>query len=390
VGDISILIVEDDFIVAKVIEKSLRELGYSIAGMVGTGNDAVDVAGREQPDLVLMDINLQGEMDGIMAADAIRSNQDVPVVFLTAFSDQKTFSRALETAPYGYIIKPFQTNTLATTIQVALKKHRMEEEKESRNRWLEATLRSFSSAVITVDENGNIIIINPVAERLTGWPAKEATGRSLGQVLVFQDPLSGRKGTAAVRPVIAEGIVSTVPEGATVFSKTGAKTLVTEGIVSPVRNDAGAIAGAAIVLYPKTGQETAGKPDDARAAGPSPAPVAAAAEKPLLKKRRRPVTANDWIDRGNSLLFLRRYTDAVDAYERAVAISPTNYQAWYGKGTALSKTGDLSGALHAYDQALSIYPRNSQILMAKGVLLKKTGDESGANHCFELANLYTP
>ena len=108
----SILIVEDDFIVAKVIENSLTSLNYIIAGLVATGEEAIALAESGKPDLVLMDISLQGKMDGIAASEKIHTTFNIPVIFLTALSDQKTFERALATAPYGYIIKPFSILSL--------------------------------------------------------------------------------------------------------------------------------------------------------------------------------------------------------------------------------------------------------------------------------------
>ena len=118
----SILIVEDDFIVGKVIEKNLLDLGYTVSGLVATGRDALTKVASERPDLVLMDIRLQGDMDGIEASGKILAVFNIPVVFLTAFSDKQTFDRALSTAPYGYIIKPFSASTLSATIKVALNK----------------------------------------------------------------------------------------------------------------------------------------------------------------------------------------------------------------------------------------------------------------------------
>lgn len=390
-SEISILIVEDDFIVAKVIEKSLREMGYHIAGMVSNGNDAVAIADKEPVDLVLMDINLQGDIDGIVTADAIRSRQDIPVVFLTAFSDQKTFSRALETAPYGYITKPFQTATLATTIQVALNKHRLDEQQELRSQWLEGTLRSFSEGIITVDSQANIILMNPVAEHMTGWTAKEAQGQSISRVLQFENPLLNKRGTIATKPVVTEGIVTTVPDGSFIIAKDGVRSPVGEAIASPVRDESGTIAGAAVVIYPRESSRTSPEPDTtSRSSITQSATIPAPGKTTSPGKRRQPVTANNWIDRGNTLVFMRRYDDAIKAYDRAIAMSPTNYQAWYGKGTALSKTGKLDDALLAYDQALAIHPRNHQILIAKGVLLKKIGNDEEADRCFELAHLYSP
>jgi len=391
VGDTSILIVEDDFIVAKVVEKSLLDLGYRIAGMVSTGQDAVTTAEREHPDLILMDINLQGDMDGIAAAAKITSRHMIPVVFLTAFSDQNTFSRALETAPYGYIVKPFQTKTLATTIQVALNKHRLEEQQATRNQWLEGALRSLSEGVITIDTAGRITLITPVAEQMTGWTSDDASGKPLGRVLQFTDPVTQRKGTIATIPVLSDGMITTVPEGTQLLTKDGSTLPISEAIASPVKDDTGTITGAAVVIYPREREPAPVRP------APVPAkqhtsPPSALGQTPAATGAgpRGPVTADDWIDRGNSLIFLRRFEDAILAYDHAIALHPTNYQAWYGKGTALSRTGKQDDALSAFDRALTIYPRNHQVLMAKGVLLKKAGQDADADRCFELARLYSP
>jgi len=392
VGKTSILIVEDDFIVAKVIEKSLIEIGYQIAGMVSSGPEAIAAAEKEQPDLILMDINLQGDMDGITAAEKIQSRQNIPVVFLTAFSDQRTFSRALETAPYGYIIKPFQTNTLATTIEVALKKFHQEARKENRYQWLEGALQSISEGLIAIDASGNITLMSPIAENLTGWTADAATGQPVQKILLFFDPASGKRGTIMVDPVLKEGMITTVPDGVAIISKTGSQKPVAETIVSPVRGSDGTIAGAVIIIYSEArktvSREGAATPNKGTQlpGGKTPESVKATAS----KEEREPGTADEWNDRGNTLMFLRKYEDAVTAYDRAISLNSTNYQAWYGRGTALAKIGENDEALAAYDHVLILHPRNHQVLMAKGVLLRKAGKSEEADRCFELAHLYLP
>jgi len=132
----TILIVEDDFIVAKMLERSLIELGYQVAGMASTGQDAIEMTGKFHPSLVLLDIRLWGEMDGIEAARAIHKRYHIPVVYLTAYSDDATFSRAIGTSLYGYLIKPVTPNALQTTIEVALEKFRIEESLRLANRKL--------------------------------------------------------------------------------------------------------------------------------------------------------------------------------------------------------------------------------------------------------------
>lgn len=126
-----ILVVEDEAIVAMVIKKRLVNLGYSVSGVAATGKDAITKVEGTFPDLVLMDIMLKGDMDGIEAADEIRKRFSIPVVYLTAHSDEKTLERAKQTEPYGYILKPFTEKDLSTNIEIAIHKHLREKEKES-------------------------------------------------------------------------------------------------------------------------------------------------------------------------------------------------------------------------------------------------------------------
>jgi len=118
-----ILIVEDESIIAEDISDSLISLGYGISGMVYSGEEAIEAAAKFRPDLILMDVNLQGEMDGITAAAEIRSRFQIPVVYLTAYTDENTLRRVNATKPFGYIVKPFEEKNLHTTIQLALHQH---------------------------------------------------------------------------------------------------------------------------------------------------------------------------------------------------------------------------------------------------------------------------
>ena len=121
-----ILIVEDENIVALNLQTRLKSLGYQVAGMASTGEDAVKKCAETMPDLVLMDIMLRGEMDGVAAADQIREKYHVPVVYLTAYADDVTLERAKVTEPFGYMLKPFEVKEIRTTIEIALYKHRMD------------------------------------------------------------------------------------------------------------------------------------------------------------------------------------------------------------------------------------------------------------------------
>lgn len=120
-----ILVVEDENIVALEIKKRLQKLGYIVPSVASTGEDAISKVEGILPDLVLMDIMLKGEIDGIDAAGEIRKRFNIPVVYLTAYSDEETLQRAKLTEPYGYILKPFEENDLRTTIEIALYRHQI-------------------------------------------------------------------------------------------------------------------------------------------------------------------------------------------------------------------------------------------------------------------------
>lgn len=118
-----ILVVEDEAIVAMGIKQKLEDLGHQVVDIVFTGEDAVNAALGKKPDLILMDIVLKGAMDGIEAAGKIRKQIDIPVIYLTAYSDEEVLERARITEPYGYIIKPFKKSELNANIEMALYKH---------------------------------------------------------------------------------------------------------------------------------------------------------------------------------------------------------------------------------------------------------------------------
>jgi DNA-binding LytR/AlgR family response regulator len=124
----NILVVEDESIVSKDIQHSLKKLGYNVVGAASSGEKALELARTELPDIVLMDIMLKGDMNGIETAEIIRQEMAIPVVFLTAYADESTLSKAKVTEPYGYIIKPFKEIDLHTSIEMAIYKHGKEQE----------------------------------------------------------------------------------------------------------------------------------------------------------------------------------------------------------------------------------------------------------------------
>lgn len=136
----NVLIVEDEKLTSLVLQKKLTNLGYNVCGSVMRGIDAIEEAGSKKPDIVLMDIQLKGDMDGIEAANVIKERYSIPVIFVTAYSDSGTVERAKLTGPFGYIIKPVNEKDLVTNIEIALYKHKIEIElKESQLQLRELT-----------------------------------------------------------------------------------------------------------------------------------------------------------------------------------------------------------------------------------------------------------
>ena len=194
-----ILVVEDERLVAKHIENMVRGLGYDVAGVAATGEDAVRIALGTMPDLVLMDIMLRGDMDGIAASEQIWDKAAIPVVYLTAYADEATLERAKVTDPFGYLLKPFEERELFTAIEMALYKHKTDRELKERERWLSTILTSIGDGVISTDREGRVTFMNSIAEVLTGRKKDDCLGRDLGEVLVLIGEKTGRRVPVSAR-----------------------------------------------------------------------------------------------------------------------------------------------------------------------------------------------
>lgn len=142
-----IMIVEDERILALDLAQTLAELGYTVAGVASRGEEAIELARQVDPQLILMDVRLEGEIDGITAAEAIRDEHDVPVVFLTAHADEDTLRRATSTEASAYLVKPFKPPDLRCVIEIALHKHAVDVRLRENERWLEQTLQQRTAAL---------------------------------------------------------------------------------------------------------------------------------------------------------------------------------------------------------------------------------------------------
>jgi PAS domain S-box-containing protein len=177
-----VLIVEDEFIVAMDLANNLRDLGYAIAAQVETAEQAIEAADRLRPDLVLMDIQLKGEVDGVVAAATIRERWSIPVVFVTANTNANTLSRAKASGPFGFISKPFRPRELDATIGIALNQHKLSRELFAERGWFTSMMASLSDGVIAADADGFVRYMNPAAEALLHWSSSDALGLPIERV----------------------------------------------------------------------------------------------------------------------------------------------------------------------------------------------------------------
>jgi PAS domain S-box-containing protein len=242
-----ILIVEDESIVGMAIQDKLEILGYEVPIVVDTGEEAVEEAATIQPDLVLMDINLAGEMDGIEAASQIRAHLNTPVIFLTAYADSATVERVKSTQPHGYLLKPFEENELRAAIEVALYKHQMEKRLKESEQWLATTLSSIGDAVIATDINGCIKFMNPVAEALTGWSQEQALGKASTAVFNIVNGKTRLPCDSPVAKVFKHGLTVELEDNTVLLTKEGSEVPIDDS-AAPIRDEEGTIIGVVIVF----------------------------------------------------------------------------------------------------------------------------------------------
>ncbi len=243
-----IMIVEDESIVAMHIESSLKKLGYTVCDIVSSGEEAIKKAEELRPDLILMDIMLRGEIDGIETMERIHTGLNIPVVYMTAFGDEDTLKKAKMTQPFGFILKPFKERELQIAIEISLYRYETEERLRQAEQLLSAILRSIGDAVIATDTECKITFLNAMAETLTGWKHKDALNRNLAEVLIIRD-VSPEKLSESIKTVMREGmIINLISNGSILINRDGSKISVTDNI-APIKDQKGNIHGAVIVFH---------------------------------------------------------------------------------------------------------------------------------------------
>jgi PAS domain S-box-containing protein len=246
-SEVRILVVEDESIVALDIKNTLEGLGYVVPAVVSSGKQAIEKAAETRADLVLMDIRLQGDIDGVEAATLIWNDFDIPVIYLTAHADEATLQRIKVSEPFGYILKPFEEIELRTTIEMALHKHRMERKLKESERWLGTVLNGIGDAVIATNDQGCIRFMNPVAEELTGWKREEAWGRNFEEVFHIIHQETQEQAESPVTRVLNERAVVGLGDHVVLVAKGGKETPIDDS-AAPIKDSEGALTGVVVVF----------------------------------------------------------------------------------------------------------------------------------------------
>jgi PAS domain S-box-containing protein len=227
-----ILVVEDEQIVAFDIAEMLVGLGYLVIDIVASGEAAIERARAQHPDAILMDVRLSGAMDGIEAATRIRAEQNIPVIYLTAHADDDTLVRAKATEPLGYLLKPVRETELRCAIAIAIHRHEIDAQLRVREQWLAATLRSIGEGVVVTDAQLNVMLLNPVAEALTGWTQDEALGCAFGDIMSLRTERNREPITSLVGRALQEKTVTPVQENIVLVARDGAATPIADSTSS--------------------------------------------------------------------------------------------------------------------------------------------------------------
>jgi AmiR/NasT family two-component response regulator len=241
-----IVIVEDEGLIAADLETRLNAAGYSVPGTADSAQPALKLIQETSPDLVLMDIRLKGDEDGIQVADLVREQYDIPVVYLTAYEDRATLRRASRTQAFGYIRKPIASASLKGAIEMAIAKHHYERELREERDWAMASFGAVPYAVVATDALGRISYLNSQAEELIGWSAESAVSHPAAEVLQLLDRDTRKPVEGFLTASMLNGEILPLPPD-TCLQGSGERIYAIEGLVAP-RWRNGRVDGAVITL----------------------------------------------------------------------------------------------------------------------------------------------
>ncbi|WP_414516978.1 ATP-binding protein [Nostoc sp. PCC 9305] len=241
---VRVLVVEDEYILAINLQETLESLGYVVLDIADSAEGAIAKATEFRPNLILMDIRLRGEMDGIQAAEQIWHHLQIPIIYVTGHSDKSTVERATLTSPFGYILKPIKEQELYVAIQTALNRY-------DREQFLSSVLRGMGDGVIVVDTELNIKYINQVAEALTGWQWNEAKDKTLTEVIKIIDEQTQLPRENPIIAALQKETTIYLGSGVLLVARDGTTIPIADS-ATPLRNNSGVITGAVFVFRDDT------------------------------------------------------------------------------------------------------------------------------------------
>jgi len=249
-----ILIVEDDEIIASLIERILQKKNYIVGGKVPTGEDAIRRAIEVEPDLVLMDIGLRGAIDGIYAARYISGIFNIPVIFLTGHYDDETIERAKVAEPLGFITKPFNDKDIYSSVEIALYNAAMMRRLLNSKGANIKNVASMLDAVILTDMNGRIFYMNPYAEQLVNIPYRSAVMHSINRLFYLIDPRTGHSIPDPITEVIKESMVIGIDNNLAMVTNDQKKRHITL-MVRPLKDNTDEVIAALVVIHVMSSSE---------------------------------------------------------------------------------------------------------------------------------------
>jgi len=250
-----ILIVEDEWLIAESIKRSLQDHNYTVLAVFPSGEEALQNITTLKPDLILMDILLRGNLNGVETVGQIRSRFNIPVIYITSMTEQ-FLEQAKLTEPYGYINKPIDETELYNTIEIALHKSKMERKLKESEQWLKTTLKSIGEAVVATDISGLIIFMNQIAEELTGWTQSEALKKDVATVFRVINPKTRIMIENMVINAIQTGLVKKLPGQPLLISRNDQEIPI-EASAAPIKDDLENISGAVLVFKDISEQQQA-------------------------------------------------------------------------------------------------------------------------------------
>lgn len=241
-----ILIVEDERVIARDVHACLENLGYSVVAIATTAAEAIEKAAEMRPDLILMDIRLKGDMDGIQAAEQIWNSFQIPFIYATGYSDKPTLERARATAPFGYILKPIEERELFVAIETALQRFRLETELKQREQWLTTILRGIGDGVIVVDTQMRVKFLNVVAEAVLGCLQVDVYDQPLSNIFQIVHEQTLEPVVNPVQIALEIGNIAFLPEQTMLITSSGMIPIADSA--APLRDEHGALTGAVLVF----------------------------------------------------------------------------------------------------------------------------------------------